>query len=76
MIFDKVKDTITDIMGIPEDEILLESHLYDELDADSLDMTQIILSLENEYKIDFENEDIINLKTVENIVNYIKGKTN
>lgn len=76
MIFDKVKDTIIDIMGIPEDEILLESHLYDELDADSLDMTQIILSLENEYKIDIENEDIINLKTVDDIVNYIKGKTN
>lgn len=74
MVFEKVKKTIIDIMGIPEDEILLESHLYDELDADSLDLSQIILELENSYKIEIENEDIANFETVEDLVKHVEDK--
>ena len=76
MIFDKVKDAIMDIMGIPEDEILLESHLYNELDADSLDISQIILALENAYKIDIDNDDIAEFETVEDIVKHIEKSVN
>ncbi|WP_168198324.1 acyl carrier protein [Crassaminicella thermophila] len=74
MVFEKVKHTIMDILGIPKDEILLESHLYDELDADSLDLSQIILELENTYKIEIENEDIANFETVEDIVKHVESK--
>jgi len=74
MIFDNVKDAIMDIMGIPDDEILLESHIYNELDADSLDISQIILALENTYKIDIDNDDIANFETVGDIVDHISEK--
>lgn len=76
MVFDKIKAAIMDIMGIPEDEILLESHLYNELDADSLDMSQIIIALENAYKIDIENDDMANFETVEDIVKHVEDKIN
>lgn len=76
MIFESVKKTIIDITGVPEDEILLESHLYDELDADSLDMSQIILALENQYKIIIDNEVIADFITVEDIVKNIESKIN
>ncbi|WP_432408317.1 acyl carrier protein [Wukongibacter sp. M2B1] len=74
MIFEKTKDAIIDIMGIPENEVLLESHLYDELDADSLDISQIIIALENAYKIDIDNDEIASFQTVEDIVKHVEGK--
>ncbi|MCT4620228.1 MAG: acyl carrier protein [Marinisporobacter sp.] len=74
MVFEKVKKSIIDIMGIPEDEILVKSHLYDDLDADSLDLSQIILELENSYKIEIENEDISDFETVEDIVKHVESK--
>lgn len=75
MIFEKVKNTIADITGIPAEEILEESHLYNELDADSLDMSQIILALENDYKIEIPSEEIAKFKTVADIVKHILNKT-
>ena len=74
MVFEKVKNVIIEIMGIPENEILLESHLFDELDADSLDMSQIILELENGYKIEIDDDAFSNFETVKDIVDYIKNK--
>lgn len=76
MIFNSVKDAIIDIMGIPEDAILLESHLYNELDADSLDISQIILALEDAYKIDIDNDDIANFEAVEDIVKHVESLIN
>jgi len=76
MVFEQVKNTIKDIMGIPEEEIVLESHLYDELDADSLDMSQIILALENYYKIDIFSDVIARFNTVEDIVTHIESNVN
>ncbi|TCO72270.1 acyl carrier protein [Marinisporobacter balticus] len=76
MIFEKVKNIMMDIMGIPEDELLLQSHLYDELDADSLDLSQIIVELENAYQIEIENEDIANFEKVEDIVKHVENKIN
>lgn len=74
VIFEKLKGLINRIMDIPKDEILLESHLYDELDADSLDISQIILALENAYKIDIENDDIASFQVVEDIVKHVESK--
>ncbi|WP_427339996.1 acyl carrier protein [Caloranaerobacter sp. DY30410] len=76
MVFESVKSVIIDVMGISEDEILLKSHLYDELDADSLDMSQIIIALENKFKINIENEEVAEFKTVEDIVKNIESKLN
>lgn len=76
MVLESVKKIIIDIIGASENEILLESHLYDELDADSLDMSQIILALENQYKIIIDNEVIADLITVEDIVKHVESKIN
>ncbi|TYQ15826.1 UNVERIFIED_CONTAM: acyl carrier protein [Acetivibrio alkalicellulosi] len=73
MVFDEVKKIIINVMGLCEDEVLLKSHLYDELDADSLDISQIVLALDNKYNIDIENDQIVKFKTVEDIVRYVEG---
>lgn len=64
-------NTIVEITGIPSEEITLESHLFDELDVDSLDMAQITLSLENHYGIDFSDEVVSDLQTVQDLIDMI-----
>ncbi len=75
MIFDKVKEIIIDIIDVEEDEIRLESYISDDLDADSLDMAQIFLALEVYYDILF-NDDMSDIETVSDLVDYIQNKLN
>jgi len=72
MVFKKTREAFVDIMGYEPDEINLESHMYDELDADSLDMSQILLALENAYQIEIENEDVADMDTVSDLVSHIE----
>lgn len=72
MIFHKVREIILNIIELEEDAICLESHLYDDLDADSLDMAQIFLALETYYDISFLDDDLSSIKTVDDIINYIE----
>lgn len=72
MVFEKTREAFMEIMGYEADEILLNSHIYDELDADSLDMSQILLALENTYQIDIENETVAEMETVSDLVKHIE----
>ena len=72
MVFSKTQEAFVDIMGYEAKEIKPESHMYDDLDADSLDMSQILLALENTYKIEIENDDVANMDTVSDLVKHIE----
>lgn len=74
MVYESVKKAFFEIMGFEDSEIALESNLYDELDVDSLDMAQIILALENEYKISIDDTEIEFFKTIEDIVKNVESK--
>ncbi|WP_165000362.1 acyl carrier protein [Anaerophilus nitritogenes] len=65
---------IMDVMGLSPEEIQLSTHLYDELDVDSLDMSQILLALENQYKIDLPDEELDHIETVEDLVKVVEEK--
>ncbi|WDV46133.1 acyl carrier protein [Clostridiaceae bacterium M8S5] len=72
MVLEKVKDIIEHNSGVPKNEIEINSHLYNELDLDSLDMAQIILALEKQYEIEISEEVLSEFKTVSNIVDFIE----
>lgn len=72
MILAEVKNIFNEIMGLSDGEITLDSHIYDDLDADSLDMSQIFLGLENKYDISIDDEDSI--ETVKDLVDYIANR--
>ncbi len=74
MEFDKIKEIIADQMSISEDKITMESSFTEDLGADSLDIFQIISTLEEEFNLEFSNEDAEKIKTVGDAVNYIKEK--
>ena len=71
-IFDKVKKIIVDKLGVAEANITLESSFIDDLGADSLDIVELIMALEEEFDIEIPDEDAEKVVTVSDVVDYIK----
>ena len=73
MILDEVKEILSEQVGISADKIELSSNLAEDLGADSLDAIDIVMSIEDQYSIEVPDETIENMKTVEDIVNFIEN---
>ncbi len=71
-IFERVKKVLVNNLGCSEEEINLESNLIEDLEADSLDIVELIMALEEEFGLTIEDEEAENLQNVGEIVNYIK----
>ena len=59
------------IVDIEEDDITMDSKIADDLGADSLDVVDLIMAIEDEFEVEIPDEDIENIKTVGDVVNYI-----
>jgi acyl carrier protein len=73
--FDKIKSIIADQLGLDAGEITIESSFVDDLGADSLDIVELIMALEEEFEIEFPDEDAEKVSTVGDVVAYIKAHT-
>ncbi|NLK97063.1 acyl carrier protein [Defluviitalea saccharophila] len=73
MILKKVKEIIAEQLNIQESEITEETSFQDDLGADSLDIFQIIMALEEEFDMEISNEDAEKISTVGDAVEYIKN---
>ncbi|ADL53804.1 acyl carrier protein [Clostridium cellulovorans] len=71
MVFEKIKEIICDQLGVDEDRITLET-TFEELGADSLDLFQVIIEIEEAYNIQLEEAESI--KTVNDAVEYVESK--
>ena len=76
MEFEKLKKVIAEVLSVDPDEITMESTFADDLGADSLDVFQIIMGLEEEFDIEIPAEDAEKITTVEEAVNLIKNAVN
>ncbi|ARC83363.1 acyl carrier protein [Clostridium argentinense] len=76
MVFEKVKKIIADQLGLEEAEVALNSTFNDDLGVDSLELFEVIISLEEEFNIEIPNEEIEDIKDVKGIVDYIEKKIN
>lgn len=74
MTFDKVKSMLAEQLNIEEDSITLESDIINDLKADSLDVFQMLMSLEEEFNITVPDDKAQELKKVKDIVNYIDSQ--
>lgn len=72
MVFDKVKDIIVDQLDVDEDKITMEASITEDLGADSLDVVDLIMSLEEEFEIKIPDDEVENVKTVGDIVKFIE----
>lgn len=72
MVFDRVKEIIVDELGVEGSAVTMESTLED-LGADSLDAVELIMALEEEYDLEFAEDEVKSMKSVKNIVDYIES---
>lgn len=72
MVLDQIKKILVETMDIEEEKITLDAKLKDDLNLDSLDSVELIMSAEEEFGIKIPDEDVMNFKTVNDIVNYIE----
>ena len=71
MTFEKVSNLFAEQLGITVDQITMDSDIVADLQADSLDIYILISNFDTEFGISIPDEDIVNLKTIGDIVNYI-----
>jgi acyl carrier protein len=70
--FEKIRTFIASQLSIDEEEIKMESSFMNNLGADSLDIVELIMALEEEYEIEIPDEDVEKIATVGDVVEYIK----
>lgn len=71
---EKIKEIVADQLGIDEDDIKLESNFKEDLEADSLDLFELVMALEEEYGVEIHSEDLEKIATVNDIIEYLKNK--
>ncbi len=71
-IFEKVKKVVVDQLGVEPDEVNIDSTFIDDLGADSLDIVELIMAFEEEFGIEIPDEAAEKIKTVNDVVEYIK----
>ena len=71
-VFEKVKNVIIEQLGVAENNITMEASFIDDLGADSLDIVELIMALEEEFDIEIPDSDAEKVVTVGDVVEYIK----
>jgi acyl carrier protein len=72
-IFERVKRIVVDRLGVDESEVTLEASFKDDLGADSLDVVELVMELEDEFDMEISDEDAEKITTVGEVVEYIKS---
>ena len=71
-IFEKIKEITIDQLGADEDAVTMDASFIDDLEADSLDIVELMMALEEEFDIEIPDEDAEKISTVSDAVDYIK----
>lgn len=72
MIFEKLKNIIVEQLGVEESDVTLEANIQDDLGADSLDVVDLITTIEDEFEVSIPDEAVEEIKTVGDIATYIE----
>lgn len=76
MVFEKVRDIIVEQLNVDEDEVVMEASFIDTFGADSLDLVELMIAMEEEFEMTIPEEDIDKISTVGNVVEYIESHSN
>lgn len=74
MVFDKVKELISEQLDVKADDITEASNIQDDLGSDSLDVVDLVMALEDEFDVEIPEDQVENIKTVGDIVKFIEDK--
>jgi len=73
--FDRVKKVVVEQLDVAEDEVTPQASFVDDLGADSLDVVELVMGLEEEFDIEIPDEDAEKITTVQEAVDYIESKS-
>ena len=71
---ERVKEIIVEQLGVNEDEVIPEASFIDDLGADSLDIVELVMAMEEEFDMEIPDEDAEKIQTIQDAINYIKAK--
>jgi acyl carrier protein len=71
---ERVKEIIVEQLGVSEDEVVPEASFIDDLGADSLDIVELVMAMEEEFDMEIPDEDAEKIQTIQDAINYIKQK--
>ena len=72
--FEKMKEIVADQLNVDAEEVTMTASFKEDLGADSLDLFQLVMALEEEYEVEIPSEDLESLTTVGDVMQYLKGK--
>ena len=72
---EKVRGIIADQLGVSEDEIKPDSKFIEDLGADSLDIVELIMAMEEEFEVEIPDEEAEKIRNVNDVVSYLKNNT-
>ena len=70
--FEKLISIIAEELGVEKDEVVEDAHLQDDLGADSLDAVELIMAIEEEFDVEIDDTEATNIKTVQDIIDYLE----
>ncbi len=73
MVFEKIREILCQQLDIEEDAVTMESSIMDDLGADSLDVVDLLMTMEDEFDIEVPDEDVEKMKTVGDLVKYVEA---
>lgn len=71
--FEKIRDLISEKLGVEQEDIAMETSFEDDLEADSIALFELVMAIEEEFEIEIDDESIEKISTVGDIVNYLQG---
>ena len=75
MVLEKVKAILAEQFDVEEDKITADTDLQEDLGADSLDVVDLLMSIEDEFEVEVPDEEIENIKTIGSLVSYIEANS-
>jgi acyl carrier protein len=71
---DRVSAIIVEQLGVTKEELALEASFIDDLGADSLDIVELVMAMEEEFDIEIPDDDAEKIQTIKDVIGYVKGK--
>ena len=71
--FEKIRDLIVEEVGVDADQVTMDASFKNDLNIDSLDLFEMVMTLEEEFDVEIPSEDLENIDTVGGLINYIEN---